>query len=71
MATLDLSENGHSINRSYKALVESPPSKNPSPTYASWAVLGVSTPLQNAFIQGPPKDSVVKVQVTGGKHPSR
>lgn len=65
MASLDLSQNGPSINKSYKALVDSPPSKNSSPTYASWAVFAVSAPLQNAFMQGPPKDSVVKVQSTG------
>ncbi|KAI5808181.1 hypothetical protein DFH27DRAFT_544764 [Peziza echinospora] len=65
MASLDLSQNGPSINRSYKSLVESPASKNPSPTHASWAVFAVSSPLQNAFMQGPPKDSVVKVQSTG------
>ncbi|KAF8426249.1 hypothetical protein EV426DRAFT_530557 [Tirmania nivea] len=65
MASLDLSQNGPSINKSYKSLVDSAPSKNPSPTWASWAVFAVSAPLQNAFMQGPPKDSVVKVQTTG------
>lgn len=65
MASLDLSQNGQSINKSYKSLVDPAPSKNPSPTWASWAVFAVSAPLQNAFMQGPPKDSVVKVQTTG------
>lgn len=66
MATLDTSQNGPSITQSYKRLVALPPPDKPSPTYASWALYSVSAPLQNAFIAGPGKDSVLKVQSTGG-----
>ena len=73
MATLNLSTNGPSISKSYQSIVSSPsPSGNAaqSPTYGQWAVFSVSAPLVNAFQQdtgGGGKESILKVQSTGGK----
>ena len=72
MATLNLSTNGPSITKSYQAVVNSPPpsgAASASPTYAQWSVFSVSAPLMNAFQQNAPgKESVLKVQSTGGIH---
>jgi hypothetical protein len=71
MATLNLSTNGPSISKSYQSVVSSPAPSGAaanSPTYGQWAVFSVSTPLVNAFQQDAGgKESVLKVQSTGGK----
>ncbi len=71
MATLNLSTNGPSISKSYQSVVGSPAPSGAaanSPTYGQWAVFSVSTPLVNAFQQDAGgKESVLKVQSTGGK----
>jgi hypothetical protein len=70
MASLNLSANGPSISKSYQAVVSSQPPAGSaaSSTYAQWAVFSVSTPLANAFQQDAGnKESVLKVQTTGGK----
>lgn len=70
MATLNLSANGPSISSSYRSVVNAPAPSGPaanSPTYGQWSVFSVSTPLVNAFQQNAPqKESVLKVQSTGG-----
>ncbi|PGH13151.1 hypothetical protein AJ79_03858 [Helicocarpus griseus UAMH5409] len=69
MATLNLSTNGPTISRSYKAVVDASAPSGPaaaSPTYGQWAIFAVSTPLVNAFQQGgAQKESVLKVQSSG------
>lgn len=67
MASLNLSANGPSISKSYQTVVNA--SLNAaSPTYGQWAVYSVSTPLVSAFQQDTGnKESVLKVQATGGK----
>ncbi|EEH08421.1 conserved hypothetical protein [Histoplasma capsulatum G186AR] len=69
MATLNLSTNGPSISKSYRAVVEASAPTGPaaaSPTYGQWAVFVVSTPLVNAFQQDSAgKESVLKVQSSG------
>lgn len=71
MATINLSINGPSIQSSYRSVVNSPlPSGSAasSPTYAQWAVFSVSAPLVSAFqSDGAGKESVLKVQETGGE----
>ena len=74
MASLNLSTDGPSINRSYQAVVSSPwPSGTAasSPTYGIWAVFSVSAPLVSAFQQGSGKESTLKVQSTGGMFSSK
>jgi len=69
MATLNLSANGPSISKSYQSVVNSPPPSGPavkSPTYGQWAVFSVAAPLVSAFQQESGKESVLKVQSTGG-----
>ncbi|OAL74601.1 hypothetical protein A7D00_0195 [Trichophyton violaceum] len=69
MASLNLSTNGPSITKSYQSVVNAPAPTGPaaaSPTYGSWALFSVTTPLVNAFQQGgAQKESVLKVQSTG------
>lgn len=51
-------------------MVNSPQPTGPaasSPTYGQWAVFSVSAPLANAFQDAGNKESVLKVQSTGGK----
>jgi len=71
MASLNLSTNGPSINSSYKGVISSPAPSGPaasSPTYGQWALFSVSAPLVSAFQQDSSgKESVLKVQSTGGK----
>ena len=71
MATLNLSTNGPSISKSYQSVVNaSLPSNSAakSATYAQWVIYSVSAPLVNAFQQDSvSKESVLKVQNTGGK----
>ncbi|EEA22282.1 actin binding protein [Talaromyces marneffei ATCC 18224] len=66
MASLNLSTNGPSITKSYQAIVNAAPATTgaaASPTFAQWAVFGVTTPLVNAFQpDAGNKESVLKVQ---------
>jgi hypothetical protein len=74
MATLNTSQNGPNITRSYQSIVNAPaPSgdKASSPTYAQWALFTVAAPLVSAFQQDSGKESVLKVQSTGGKDSRR
>lgn len=68
MASLNLSSNGPSISKSYQTVVNAPPpsGNGGSSTYGQWAVYSVSTPLVSAFQQDGGKESVLKVQSTGG-----
>ncbi|EPS37237.1 hypothetical protein H072_9085 [Dactylellina haptotyla CBS 200.50] len=65
MSALDLSQDGPAINRSVKSVTTASVPSGKSATYANWVLLFVQAPLQNAFAQGPPKPSVLKVQSTG------
>ena len=71
MATLNLSTNGPSISKSYQSIINAPAPTgvaSKSPSYGQWTVFSVSAPLVNAFQQnGGGKESVLKVQSTGGK----
>jgi hypothetical protein len=69
MATLNTSSNGPNITRSYQNVVNAPPPSGlqaSSPTYGQWAVFTVAAPLVSAFQQDGGKESVLKVQSTGG-----
>ncbi|GAB7352666.1 hypothetical protein MBLNU459_g3030t1 [Dothideomycetes sp. NU459] len=68
MATLNLSQNGPSIKRSYQSVVDAPAPSGAaaaSSTYGQWAVFSVQAPLVSAFQQDSSKESVLKVQSTG------
>ncbi|KAK4905111.1 actin binding protein, partial [Elasticomyces elasticus] len=68
MASLNLSTNGPSIQKSYQSVVNSTPptgSAGSSPTYGQWAVFSVSAPLASAFQDAGNKESVLKVQSSG------
>jgi hypothetical protein len=70
MASLNLSLNGPIISKSYQSVVDAAAASPAaaSPTYGQWALFTVSTPLVNAFQQDNlGKESVLKVQSTGGK----
>lgn len=70
MASLNLSTNGPSISKSYQAVVDATLSAS-SQTYAHWALFSVSSPLVNAFQpDSGNKDSVLKVQASGGECPA-
>lgn len=73
MASLNLSTNGPSITKSYQAVVSAAPATAgpaASPTFAQWALFGVSTPLVNAFQpDAGNKESVLKVQSSDGRCP--
>jgi hypothetical protein len=69
MASLNTSSNGPNITRSYQNVVNAPPPSGPqasSPTYGQWAVFAVAAPLVSAFQGDGGKESVLKVQSTGG-----
>ena len=57
MASLNLSINGPSIKRSYESVINGS---------AGWVLFTVQTPLQNAFQSTGAKESVLKVESTGG-----
>jgi hypothetical protein len=70
MASLNLSQNGPSITQSYNKIVNGPAPSGAaasSPTYGQWAVYSVAAPLTSAFQGDAGKESVMKVQTTGGK----
>lgn len=69
MASLNLSTNGPSISKSYQTVVNAPPPTGQaasSPTYGQWALFSVTAPLANAFQDSGNKESVLKVQSSGG-----
>lgn len=66
MASLNLSINGPSIKSSYNGVVNGPAPSSDSPTHAQWALFSVQAPLVNAFQDSGSKESVLKVQDTGG-----
>lgn len=69
MASLNLSTNGPSISKSYQSVVNAPPPSGAaaaSSTYGQWAIFSVTAPLANAFQDSGNKESVLKVQSTGG-----
>lgn len=66
MASLNLSTNGASIKSSYNVVVGGEAAASGSPTYAQWALFSVQAPLVNAFQDSGSKESVLKVQSTGG-----
>lgn len=70
MASLNLSTNGPSISKSYQTVVNAPPPSGAaasSPTYGQWAIFSVQAPLASAFQDASTKESVLKVQSTGGE----
>ena len=74
MSSLNLSTNGPAITRSYQAIVNAPAPAGPaasSPTYGQWALFTVQAPLVSAFQQDGAKESVLKVQSTGGNELSK
>jgi len=73
MAALNTSSNGPNITRSYQNVVNAPPpsgTQASSPTYGQWAVFSVAAPLVSAFQGDGGKESVLKVQSTGGTCPT-
>lgn len=74
MASLNTSTNGPNITRSYQSIVNAPAPTGPkanSPTYAQWALFTVVAPLVSAFQHDGGKESVLKVQTTGGTSSAR
>lgn len=65
MASLNLSTNGPSIKSSYQGVVNATLSSS-SPTYGHWALFSVQAPLVSAFQNTGSKESVLKVETTGG-----
>lgn len=65
MASLNLSINGPSIKSSYNGVVNATPSAGSS-TQAHWALFSVQAPLLNAFQDSGAKESILKVESTGG-----
>jgi hypothetical protein len=71
MASLNLSTNGPSIKSSYQKIVDAPAPTGAaasSQTYGLWAVYTVQAPLVSAFQHDAGKESVLRVQSTGGEH---
>lgn len=66
MASLNLSSNGPSIKSSYSGVVNSQIPASGSPTHAQWALFSVQAPLMSAFQDSGAKESVLKVESTGG-----
>lgn len=66
MASLNLSINGPSIKSSYSGVINGPAPSSGSATYAQWALFSVQAPLMNAFQDSGAKESILKVQSTGG-----
>jgi hypothetical protein len=66
MASLNLSINGPSIKSSYAGVINGPAPSSGSATHAQWALFSVQAPLMNAFQDSGAKESILKVQSTGG-----
>jgi hypothetical protein len=67
MASLNLSTNGPSIKSSYQGVINGPALSSASETAARWALFTVQAPLLNAFQNTGAKESVLKVESTGGE----
>ena len=67
MASLNLSINGASIRSSYQGVVNGPAPPSGSSTHGQWALFSVQAPLANAFQDSGAKESILKVESTGGK----
>lgn len=67
MASLNLSINGPSIKSSYQGVINGPAPASTSATTARWALFTVQAPLLNAFQNTGAKESILKVESTGGK----
>lgn len=67
MASLNLSINGPSIKSSYQGVINGPAASATSPTAARWALFTVQAPLLNAFQNTSAKESILKVESTGGE----
>jgi hypothetical protein len=67
MASLNLSINGPSIKSSYQGVINGPALSSTSPTAARWALFTVQAPLLNAFQNTGAKESILKVESTGGE----
>lgn len=68
MSSLNLSINGPAIKSSYAGVVNGQVPAADSSTSARWALFSVQAPLANAFQDSGNKESVLKVQSTGGMH---
>jgi len=69
MASLNCSINGPSIRSSYQAVINGPAVSSTSPTAARWALFTVQAPLVSAFQNTVAKESILKVESTGGECP--
>lgn len=67
MASLNLSINGPSIKSSYQGVINGPALSSASATAARWALFTVQAPLLNAFQTSSAKESILKVETTGGE----
>lgn len=67
MASLNLSINGPSIKSSYQGVINGPGLSSTSATAARWALFTVQAPLVNAFQSAAAKESILKVESTGGE----
>ncbi len=67
MASLNLSINGPSIKSSYQGVINGPALSSTSATAARWALFTVQAPLLNAFQNSGAKESILKVETTGGE----
>jgi hypothetical protein len=67
MASLNLSINGPSIKSSYQGVINAQPPASSSSTWGQWALFSVQAPLMNAFQDSGAKESILKVESTGGK----
>lgn len=72
MATLNCSANGAQITKTYQSVVDAPlpaggAATSQAQTHAHWALYSVAAPLVSAFQQEGGKESVLKVQATGGQ----
>lgn len=70
MATLNLSIHGPSIKSSYQGVVNGDALSSSSGTFARWALFSVQAPLLNAFQDSAAKESILKVESTGGTQTS-
>jgi hypothetical protein len=67
MASLNLSINGPSIKSSYQGVINGPALPSTSATAARWALFTVQAPLLSAFQATAAKESILKVESTGGE----
>lgn len=67
MASLNLSIHGPSIRSSYQGVINGPAVSSSSATAARWALFTVQAPLVSAFQNTGAKESILKVESTGGE----